>query len=102
MTEKHIAVIGAGYWGKNLVRNFHQLGVLKTICDRAQPIREEMTKTYPSYSLSKSGSSIDPGRDPILEFIGGVSHGSLAKDIDRELYGENASHFHGGHEGTWC
>jgi UDP-2-acetamido-3-amino-2,3-dideoxy-glucuronate N-acetyltransferase len=29
----HIALIGAGYWGKNLVRNFHQLGVLKTICD---------------------------------------------------------------------
>jgi UDP-2-acetamido-3-amino-2,3-dideoxy-glucuronate N-acetyltransferase len=42
----HIAVIGAGYWGKNLVRNFHQLGVLKTICDGAQPIREEMSKTY--------------------------------------------------------
>jgi UDP-2-acetamido-3-amino-2,3-dideoxy-glucuronate N-acetyltransferase len=46
MTEKNIAVIGAGYWGKNLVRNFHQLGVLKTICDGAQPIREEMSKTY--------------------------------------------------------
>jgi UDP-2-acetamido-3-amino-2,3-dideoxy-glucuronate N-acetyltransferase len=42
----HIAVIGAGYWGKNLVRNFHQIGVLKTICDGAQPIREEMSKTY--------------------------------------------------------
>lgn len=42
----NIAVIGAGYWGKNLVRNFHQLGVLKTICDGAQPIREEMSKTF--------------------------------------------------------
>lgn len=31
---------------------------------------------------------LDPGKDPILEFIGGVSHGSLAKDIDKELYGE--------------
>jgi len=38
MPEKNIALIGAGYWGKNLVRNFHQLGVLKTICDGAQPI----------------------------------------------------------------
>ncbi len=51
MAAKHIAVIGAGYWGKNLVRNFYQLGVLKTICDSAQSIREEMAKTYPSYSL---------------------------------------------------
>jgi len=52
MTEKTIAVIGAGYWGKNLVRNFHQLGVLKTICDGAQPIREEMAKTYPDVAVT--------------------------------------------------
>ena len=30
----------------------------------------------------------DPGEDPILKYIGGVSHGSLAKNIDNELYGE--------------
>jgi cell division GTPase FtsZ len=23
-----VAVVGVGYWGKNLVRNFHELGVL--------------------------------------------------------------------------
>ena len=33
---------------------------------------------------------LDPGRDPILKFIGGVSHGSLATDIDSELYGDKA------------
>ena len=27
------AVIGCGYWGKNLVRNFANLGALNTICD---------------------------------------------------------------------
>ncbi len=31
---------------------------------------------------------LDPGKDPILDYIGGVSHGALAKDIDSELYGE--------------
>lgn len=31
--EKNIAVIGTGYWGKNLVRNFFQLGALHTVCD---------------------------------------------------------------------
>lgn len=30
----NIAVVGAGYWGKNLVRNFYQLGSLYAICDR--------------------------------------------------------------------
>ena len=28
-----VAVIGCGYWGKNLVRNFHQLGALAAIHD---------------------------------------------------------------------
>jgi len=46
-----VAVIGAGYWGKNLVRNFYQLGVLKTICDGAKSIREEMIRTYPDVAI---------------------------------------------------
>jgi predicted dehydrogenase/acetyltransferase-like isoleucine patch superfamily enzyme len=28
-----VAVIGAGYWGKNVVRNFAELGALAAICD---------------------------------------------------------------------
>lgn len=28
-----VAVIGCGVWGKNLVRNFAELGVLKAVCD---------------------------------------------------------------------
>lgn len=28
-----LAVIGCGYWGKNLVRNFYELGYLSAICD---------------------------------------------------------------------
>lgn len=28
-----IAVVGAGYWGKNLLRNFQQLGALHAVCD---------------------------------------------------------------------
>jgi dTDP-4-amino-4,6-dideoxygalactose transaminase len=31
--KKTIAVIGTGYWGKNLVRNFAELGALRVICD---------------------------------------------------------------------
>src|SRR5437870_5911940 len=28
-----VAVIGCGYWGKNLVRNFHNLGALEVVCE---------------------------------------------------------------------
>lgn len=45
-SEKNIAVIGAGYWGKNLVRNFSQLGVLKTVCDASPSIREQIGESY--------------------------------------------------------
>ena len=54
----HIDVVGAGYWGKNLTRNFHQLGVIKTICDGAQRIREEMSKTYPDVFITTNVSEI--------------------------------------------
>ena len=33
-----IAVIGAGYWGKNHIRNFYELGALHYICDN-DPVR---------------------------------------------------------------
>ena len=58
MTEKNIAVIGAGYWGKNLVRNFHQLGVLKTICDGARIIREGMSQTYTDIAITANLSDV--------------------------------------------
>ena len=32
-------------------------------------------------------SELDPRRDPLLQYIGKVSHGSLAQGIDEELYG---------------
>jgi len=31
--KPRVAVIGTGYWGKNLVRNFHDLDVLAAVCD---------------------------------------------------------------------
>ena len=31
--QRDLALIGAGYWGKNLARNFNALGVLHTLCD---------------------------------------------------------------------
>ena len=35
-------------------------------------------------------NDLEPMKDPILEYIGGVTHGSLAENIDDELYGEKS------------
>ena len=42
-----IAVIGTGYWGKNLARNFAQLGVLKLICDKNETVLAQLAVEYP-------------------------------------------------------
>jgi UDP-2-acetamido-3-amino-2,3-dideoxy-glucuronate N-acetyltransferase len=41
-----VAVIGSGYWGKNLVRNFHDLGALKLVCDRDETILQQIADQY--------------------------------------------------------
>jgi hypothetical protein len=33
MGTNNIACIGAGHWGKNLIRNFNELGVLSWVCE---------------------------------------------------------------------
>lgn len=50
MDQKYLSVIGAGYWGKNLVRNFEQLGVLHSVCD---PNRELLDKCKTDFKISK-------------------------------------------------
>jgi predicted dehydrogenase len=42
-----ILVIGAGYWGINHVRNFHELGALSMVCDASQASLEGIAKRFP-------------------------------------------------------
>lgn len=51
---KNIAVIGSGYWGKNLVRNFFELGVLKTICDLDESKLGLFQEMYPKVETTTS------------------------------------------------
>jgi UDP-2-acetamido-3-amino-2,3-dideoxy-glucuronate N-acetyltransferase len=41
-----VAVIGCGYWGKNLVRNYHNLGALKLICDKNETALADFKRQY--------------------------------------------------------
>lgn len=57
---------------------------------------KELKKVFKFISSLKSNQGkelekavfLNPDKDPVLNFIGGVEHGSLARDIDKELYGE--------------
>jgi predicted dehydrogenase len=61
----NIAVVGAGYWGENLVRVFRQLGVLHTVVD-SQPTRiQQLMEKYPGFRPTSSPDSVlkDPEID---------------------------------------
>jgi len=52
--HKGIAVIGAGYWGRNLVRNYYQLKALKLICDSDHNARKQIEKQAPGVETCPS------------------------------------------------
>lgn len=47
-----VAVIGCGYWGRNLVRNFQALGVLRAVADLSAIGREQATKLAPGVDVT--------------------------------------------------
>ena len=52
--NKFIALIGAGYWGKNLLRNLYELNVLHTVCEINQEIIAERKKQFPEVYYTTS------------------------------------------------
>lgn len=58
MKKKYIGLIGAGYWGKNLVRVFTELGALKTICDIDRKVLLERQKEFPAIKITTNFEEI--------------------------------------------
>jgi UDP-2-acetamido-3-amino-2,3-dideoxy-glucuronate N-acetyltransferase len=52
MHKTKISVIGCGYWGKNLVRNFSELGVLTSVCDANEKLAVAASMSYGVSALS--------------------------------------------------
>lgn len=51
-TGPRVALLGCGYWGKNLARVFHQLGSLAVICDATKEGRATATKVAPGIEVA--------------------------------------------------
>ena len=47
----NVAVLGCGYWGQNLVRNFAQLGALRLVCDSAESGRAKAQQLAPDVEV---------------------------------------------------
>jgi UDP-2-acetamido-3-amino-2,3-dideoxy-glucuronate N-acetyltransferase len=58
-----VAVVGTGYWGKNLVRNYAELGALKIICDKNETALAELKKKHPGVETFPAFSEILQRKD---------------------------------------
>ncbi|HXV69672.1 MAG TPA: Gfo/Idh/MocA family oxidoreductase, partial [Nitrospira sp.] len=53
-----VAVVGAGYWGKNLVRNFHGLHALGAVCDSDSERLDSFKQQYPGAKMFRAYSDV--------------------------------------------
>jgi UDP-2-acetamido-3-amino-2,3-dideoxy-glucuronate N-acetyltransferase len=78
--KPQVAVVGCGYWGKNLVRNFYELGALRVVCD---PRREALDEAQARYDVTAE-TSIDavlsnPEVDAVVIAAPAAQHNNLAR-----------------------
>ena len=82
VTDKpRIAMIGSGYWGKNLVRNFHALDVLVAVCESEPLARAAITKQYPADLATADYAQIldSPLVDAVAIATPAITHGDLVR-----------------------
>src|SRR5436853_3202535 len=77
-----VAVVGSWYWGKNLVRNFHDLQALAAICDRDEDILHALSEQYPGCRTVTS--YVEILRDDTIQAVAiatpAESHGDLIRE----------------------
>jgi predicted dehydrogenase len=82
-TVLNIAVIGAGYWGKNLVRNFATAKrcFLKYVCDLDQKVLEAQKRNFPYIKTTTDIGEVinDGGIDAAVIATGVSGHFAIAR-----------------------
>ncbi len=91
--SRNIAVVGCGYWGKNLVRNFAELGALRTICDSNSGTLESLKSLYPEVNTETDYQKVLSDRQiqGVVISTPAVTHYSMAKEsilADKDVFVE--------------
>ena len=76
--KKNIAVIGCGHWGKNLVRNFAELGYLAAVCDPNAELAKHYSEQYNVNNFSFTEIINDASIDGVVLAVPAPLHASLA------------------------
>ena len=94
-----VAVVGCGYWGQNLVRNFHQLGRLRVICDVDRNRLEQLQPMYEGVEICDSYEELFARKDieGIVIAAPAVQHYPLAKqalEMGKDIFVEKPLSLH--------
>jgi UDP-2-acetamido-3-amino-2,3-dideoxy-glucuronate N-acetyltransferase len=76
-----IGCIGAGYWGKNLVRNLNDLGVLSWVCEVDSQTRTQLATAYPTAPFTDTLDHVlaDPDIAGVAIATPAETHGELVR-----------------------
>ena len=77
----NIAVAGNGSWGKNLVRNFFELGALRIVCDENPLAEASGREKYPQLAFARDYSEVlaDGSIDAVVLATPAAVHFEMAK-----------------------
>jgi UDP-2-acetamido-3-amino-2,3-dideoxy-glucuronate N-acetyltransferase len=80
-TRPEVAVVGMGYWGRNLVRNFYDLGALAAVCDSDRSTETQCREKYGEVRFCREYSAVlsDPSIMAVALATPAVTHYEMAK-----------------------
>ena len=80
LSQPRVALVGSGYWGPNLARNFHALEALAAICDRDPEALSKLAIVYPAAKTTPDFAQIlaDKSLDAVVLATPAVTHFDLA------------------------
>ena len=82
LPRPQVAVIGSGYWGKNLVRNFADLGALSVVCDSHAETLRTLGEQYPQCRTVTSYAEVlrDDGIQAVAIATPAETHGIMVRE----------------------
>ena len=82
-SKTKVAVVGVGYWGKNLVRNFYDLGALAVLCDAEESVEAKYREQYPGVRFHRQFSAVlaDPSISAVALATPAITHYEMAKAV---------------------
>jgi len=79
--KKNIAVVGCGHWGRNLVRNFSDLGSLFAVCDPNTKVAQQHADQYSVKNFSFSEILHDTSIEGVVLAVPAPLHASMGIEV---------------------